>query len=95
MNSAEVSAHRSANPLSFCKSTFSITTFDLLSCDDHARGRGGAYGATPEACARLLAALAVNAIPITDEVTQTSPELQLREQLAKAEYCICRSVSLN
>jgi hypothetical protein len=35
-----------------------------------AAGRGGAYGATPEACARLLAALAVNAIPITDEVTQ-------------------------
>jgi hypothetical protein len=35
-----------------------------------AAGRGGAQGATPETCARLLAALAVNAIPITDEVTQ-------------------------
>jgi hypothetical protein len=35
-----------------------------------AAGRGGVQGATPEACAKLLAGIAVNAIPITDEVTQ-------------------------
>ena len=29
------------------------------------RGRGGAQNATPEACARLLAALAVNATSVT------------------------------
>merc|ERR1719159_960540 len=51
-----------------------------------AAGRGGALGATPEACARLLAALAVNALPITDEVTQKPVVTALYRRAARLNH---------
>merc|ERR1719159_450747 len=51
-----------------------------------AAGRGGALGATPEACARLLAALAVNALPITDEVTQKPVATALYRRAARLNH---------
>jgi hypothetical protein len=51
-----------------------------------AAGRGGAQNATPEACARLLAALAVNATSVTDEVTQKEVAIALYRRAARLNH---------
>jgi hypothetical protein len=51
-----------------------------------AAGRGGAEKATPEACARLLAALTVNALTVTDEVTQKGSALALYRKAARLNH---------
>ena len=48
-------------------------------------GRGGAEGATPEACARLLAALAVNAMTVTD-AEQREVGIALYRQAARLNH---------
>jgi hypothetical protein len=51
-----------------------------------AAGKGGAQRATPETCARLLAALAVNSINIPDEVTQRPIATALYRRAARLNH---------